>query len=506
MKLIIAGMLHETNTFSPVPTTINSFCTRNVKGRDLDAEILAGDIAVNQMENTNTAFAAFLLAAKESGASFEVPFYGDAIPSGPIDNASFEKICDRILSSVRKGCDGVMLDLHGAMVAEDCEDPESDLVARIRSVVPEVPVCVTLDFHANIGDGLVRNVDVITGYRTFPHIDMFEAGARAAGTFLGKIRGECDPVIAWQWLPFLPHTAQCTPSREPMKSIMDQAIAAENSGKVQNASIFGGFPLSDVPRAGVSVIVVDHNRREAESFSIELARQLWCRRAGFCFEPEPLDQTIELAAALTDYPVILADHGNNAGSGGSCDTMEVLEAVLRKGLSGVIAGPFCDPAAVSQMIAAGVGSHLALEIGGKTDMSAVGHKSRPILLEGIVRSVTDGRFVVTGPMMKGVTMNLGRTAVLDTGSAKIVVSEERMEPYDLGVFTHCGIDPRRARYILIYSRQHFRAAFEPIARHILLAAGPGVCSSDMSAFRYTRIKRPLYPIDQDASWSPPVLD
>ena len=193
----------------------------------------------------------------------------------------------------------------------------------------------------------------------------------------------------------------------------------------------------------------------------------------------------------------MADHGDNTASGGTQDVMSVVEEAMKQGLEDACAGPICDPACVEQMIKAGVGAEVTLELGGKIDMPAMGLKGKPLKVRGKVKAITDGQFTVTGPMATGTTVRMGRTAVLDTGKMQIVVSERRAEPYDLGVFTHCGIDPRRKKYVLIKSRQHFRAGFEPIAKHIVMCDGDGCTASDLKLFKYTRVKRPLYPFDLD---------
>jgi len=500
MKLVIAAISHETNTFSPVPTTFESFFDGTSVGIPR-GQLVHGEAALRLAEGTNNSFAGMIDAAREAGAGIVAPVFANAVPSGPVDQPSLERMMDGIVAEVRKGCDGVMLSLHGAMVAQDCIDPESELARRIRSVLPGVPLAAALDFHANIGRGLIENADVVTGFWTFPHVDMAETGKRAARTLLAKLRGESTPVISWQWLPVLPHTAQCSPSREPMKHIMDRAIQAETSGEVLNASVFGGFPPSDAPETGISVVVVANDRAAGDRLSLELAGEVWKHRDGFYFEPETISETLDRAEKLDEYPIVLADHGNNAFGGGTCDTMEVLRAMLERGMEGIVAGLVTDPQAVGRMVDAGVGARIALEVGGKTDMPSVGYVARPLALEGTVRAITDGTFRITGPMFTGTQLQLGRTAVLDTGAAQVVVTEGRFEPIDMGIFTHCGVDPRRARYVLVQSRQHFRAGFEAIARHIFLIAGPGVCSSDYSVFRYERIVRPMYPLDRDAAWS-----
>src|SRR3990167_9578039 len=177
--------------------------------------------------------------------------------------------------------------------------------------------------------------------------------------------------------------------------------------------------------------------------------------------------------------------------------MSVIAEAMRQGLGDVVAGPICDPATVTRIVEAGTAASVTLDLGGKVDMPQINLLGRPLTVTGKVTRITDGEFVVTGPMATGTRVRMGRTAVLDTGSMQIVVAEGRSEPFDLGVFTHCGIDPRRKKYVLIKSRQHFRAGFEPIASHIVMCDGDGCTSSDLSLFTYTRRRRPLYPFERD---------
>jgi microcystin degradation protein MlrC len=175
--------------------------------------------------------------------------------------------------------------------------------------------------------------------------------------------------------------------------------------------------------------------------------------------------------------------------------MSVVEEVMRQGLQDVVAGPICDPQAVARIVSAGTAASITLDVGGRIDMPQLNLKGKPLVVSGKVARITDGEFTVTGPMATGTRIRMGRTAVIDTGAMQLVVAERRAEPFDLGVFTHAGIDPRRKRYVLIKSRQHFRAGFEPIARHIVLCDGDGVTSSDLSLFDYRRRRRPLYPFE-----------
>ncbi|WP_454754323.1 M81 family metallopeptidase [Cupriavidus necator] len=492
MRFVIALMRHETNTFSPIATPLRAFN----RGSSTDGP-LYGDDAVRACQGTNSAAAAFIDIAQRQGDESVMPLMANAVPSGIVTAEAFESMAGTIVEAVRAGCDAVMLDLHGAMVAEGFPDAEGELLARIRAVAPQVPIAVALDFHANFSNALVGNATVIAGYCTYPHVDVYETGARAARTLMAALRGEAKPVLLWRTLPMLTHMLRQTPRAQPMKDIMDRAMAAERDGEVLNASVFGGFPLADIPHTGLAVVIVaDGDRMDTgQRLLDELCGMAWERRADFVFPFEPMQTSVARARELAHWPVVLVDHGDNCGAGGPTDEMTVLREVLRQGLDGVVAGPFWDPAAVAELVAAGVGQTVTLDVGGKTDMPALGLKGTPLRLTGCVKCITDGNYQVTGPMFTGMKLSLGRTVVLDVGGTLVVVCEKPQEPFDSGVFTHAGIDLSRRKYILIKSRQHFRAGFEPIAKEIVLVAGPGVCSSDYSQFPFRNLRRPIYPLE-----------
>ncbi|MEZ5740723.1 MAG: M81 family metallopeptidase [Burkholderiaceae bacterium] len=515
-RIVIAGMLHETNTFSPVATPLEAFFSRARAVRKGADPIIGGDDAIKLYGSANVGFAGFLAQARDAGAEVVVPMFANSNPSAPCSAQTYDTMADTIVAAVRGGCDAVMLDLHGAMVAEGYDDGEAELLRRIREIAPDVPIAVALDFHANISPALIERANVVTGYRTYPHVDMALTGERAGRTLLAMLDGRVDPVMTHGWLPMMTHMNQHSPQFQPMKDIMGRAIAAESGGQVLNASVFGGFPLADIPFTGLSVVVVSdalkHGGREAalaasRQFNDSLCDQAWERRAEFVFPLEPLADTVARAKALraqaradkrAHKPIVLADHSNNTASGGSVDTMESVAEILAQGLTNVIAGPICDPRTVAALIDAGVGQQVTLDVGGRVDAPSIKRKAVPLNMTGTVRAITDGAFMVTGPMMTGVTVNCGRTVVLDVGPLKLVIAENRVEPYDLGVFRHCGLEPLHADYILLWSRQHFRAGFEAIAEQVLMMAGPGVCSSDYSLFPYKHLHRPIYPLDTDA--------
>lgn len=492
-RYVLAEMMHETNTFSPQLTGLDKFGRASPRG-----EVLAGAEAIETFGHTNTGFGGFYQLLEERGATIDVPVVATAWPSGLVTDDAYEEMAGRIVDSAKTGPDAMFLALHGAMVTESYDDAEGELLRRIRSVAPHLPIAVCLDFHLGMSPELCANATVVTGYRTYPHIDIHETAQRAGRTLLAALDGEVEPVISWGVLPMMTNMLRQTPSRQPMKDIMDHAIQAEASGEVLTASVFGGFPLSDIPHTGLSVVVVsDGDKETGDRLRDELLSMAWERRADFVFDFEPMDASVAKAAAIETGPVVLADHGDNCGAGGITDVMSVLEEVMKQGLDDVVAGPYCDPATVQLAKTAGVGAEITVDVGGKVDMPAISLDARPMTVTARVAAVSDGRYLVTGPMGTGTTANIGDTVLLETDGADILVSSLPLEPFDLGFYTHIGIDPTTRKYLLIKSRQHFRAVFEPIANEIIPVAGPGVCSEDYSIRTFHRIRRPMYPMDLD---------
>lgn len=495
MKLVLAHFLHESNSFSPVPTPWEAF---GPQGPQLGAD------AVRAMTGTRTPVGAFLDAAAEWGAEVELPIAGYASPSAPVERDAFERACELIVDAVGRGCDGILLDLHGAMiVAGGLDDGDGELLRRVRAAAPGVPIGVALDLHANVTPLMVANCDVIAGYHTYPHIDMYETGERVARAFIRVMRGKVRPTMALQQVPVLSQTLKMNTSEGAMRAFVDAAKAAEEQPGVLCASAFGGFPMADIHDAGSSVVVVtDGDTGLAAAHAAAIGRVAWEQRDDLVWHNGVLTEEIARAKAATEGPVLLIDHADNCASGGTQDVMTVLREAVRQGLTSIAVGPIRDPEAVAAMHAAGVGAEVVLPVGGKLDMPAIGVRGEPLALRGVVRALTDGEYTITGPQLTGVRAYMGRTAVLETPEATLVVTERLQEPWDMGVFSSVGVDPTRFRYILLKSRMYFRPIFLPIATEVVYCTGEGVTSSDHGRFRYDRLRRPLFPLDGDASFEP----
>nr|MCS5605093.1 MlrC C-terminal domain-containing protein [Alphaproteobacteria bacterium] len=243
------------------------------------------------------------------------------------------------------------------------------------------------------------------------------------------------------------------------------------------------------------ITIADGNQAAADNVVERLRSEMWEKREEHLYNHEPLADAVARAKAITGGPVILLDHSDNTGSGGNQDVMTVIAEVIRQDLKDVAVGGLWDPVAVQLMMEAGIGSTVTLELGGKTDMPSIDRKGEPLTVTGKVKVLTDGEWIVRGPMYHGLVVKTGPTAVLDTGSMQIVIVSRHHEPWDQGVFLSVGIDPAYKRYVLLKSRIHYRAGFAPIAKHTITLDGVGVTTSDNSLLKYRNVRRPIYPLD-----------
>ncbi len=489
MHIVIAQMKHETNTFSPVPTPIQRFAV----GTPLPHEGAAG---VQALRGTGSGIGAFIELAEKAGATITLPVAGGAWPSGPVEDKAFEYMAGRICDAVAKGCDAILLDLHGAMVTESYEDGEGELLARVRKLAPNTPIAVALDMHTNLYPAIVENSDVIAGYQTYPHVDVYETGMRAGKALFAMLEGKAKPAMAWGQRAMLPHVMRQSSLDSPNREIQARCRQMEKEGALC-ASLFVGFPHADIVNAGLSAVVVtDNDPALARRWCDELLDMAWDARAQWVYEVEPLSKSFARAKAMDARPVVLLDHYDNAASGGTMDTMAVLAGILEAGLEDVAAFAVYDPAAVVEMQKAGLGARVTLQLGGRLDMPSLGLKGQPLTVTGTVKNLTNGQFRNRGPMSKGVLMDMGATAVLDTGKVEIVVISRQQEPNDLECFASQGIDPTKKRYLMLKSRVHWRAGFGDLAKATVECAGVGVCTSDYGVLDFRKVRRPIYPLDR----------
>ena len=491
MRIAVGMFKHETNTFSPVPTRWEDFGPGGP---------LFGQDAYETFRHSGLSMAGLLEQAELLAGDVSIPIAARALPSAPVSRDAFERVSD-ILCEAAARCDVMMLDLHGAMVAEHFDDGEGEMLRRLRAAAPDLPLALALDSHANITPLMVRNCTVMVGYRTYPHLDMVETGRLAGRLMRETLAGNLRPVTAVRRCPLLANMLRMVTGEQPMAQLIEAAAAAERSG-LPAVTVFTGFPLSDTADTGLTVVATaDGDPARAEAAAQEIVDLAWSLREQFtrAFEPlgEALDRAKALAAQSTaEGPVLLADISDNCHSGGTQDSMDVIERALDQGLTGILAGPIVDPQAVAAMIEAGVGATVTLAVGGKSSIPALRTPLRPLRLTGVVKHIADGRFTVEGPVFTGMRVDLGRTVVLDTGPLTLVVSEGRVEALDPQQFRLFGLEPGRFRYVVLKSKVQYRPAFMPLAKAAIDCNGAGVASMDLAAFDWKKLARPIFPLDR----------
>ncbi|MGE0378201.1 MAG: M81 family metallopeptidase, partial [Planctomycetaceae bacterium] len=368
MRFASGGIQHETNTFASQPTTLDDFVRDSNCGANLDG----GSIVLDRFRGTGTIHGGYIAAAEADGIDLVPLLCAKAQPAGVVEQRGFDAMLDRFLARLQESppLDGLLLDLHGAMVTEKHHDAEGAFLAAVRSVVgADLPIVTTLDLHANITAQMSELSDVIIGFDTYPHVDMQERGREAAQLLARIVRGEVKPVQAYRQLPLLTMPPmQCT-LREPMQSLMRHVHELEQEHGVLTATVSMGFPFADIPDAGVSVLVtMDNDAELAARKANELAQRLWDLRDDL--QPK-LTTIAEAIRYVREHPaagpVLFADGSDNPGGGAPCDGTVALSALIDAGLAGAVVGVLYDPETAAQAQAAGVGASIRVRLGGKSD-------------------------------------------------------------------------------------------------------------------------------------------
>ncbi len=345
-------------------------------------------------------------------------------------------------------------------------------------------------------------VDGVIVYDTNPHIDAYERGVEAARLLASILSGEIErPKVFISKPPMLPPTINMRTAEGPMVKLLERGREWESGPGIQNVAVFPGFPFADFDEAGTSILVTatDHDlgRRAAR----DMGQLAWDLRDEFLKEILPVEEAVEHALGMIDDgdvngpPVTLADVADNPGGGGSGDTPELLRELVRCGAVGAVACLW-DPETVEEAFEAGIGAEHEFRLGGK----ASDLYGDPVVARGVVRCLSDGVFVGHGPVVRGLTVRCGRTALIDVNGLKIVVTTIRHAANDQGYFTVVGIQPEREPLLVIKSRGHFRADFEPISRTIIEVDAPGAANPNLSRYNYQNVRRPIWPLDDDVSW------
>lgn len=466
-RVAVVGLWHETNTYSARSADLPAFSA---------FELLAGPEIVERNAGTGSVIGGFLDA---DGLDLSPVMSAGAWPCGPADEGTFATLLERLTDALRTAghVDGVLVNLHGAMVAEQTPDAEAVVLDTIRNVVGGVPIAGVLDLHANPSPQLADACDILLSYDTYPHIDMRERGREAAVLLQSALAG--TPMrTALGKLPLLVCPLAQGTDDEPMRSLQARATARGHEAGLARVCVVGGFAYSDVERAGMSVLAVHHLSDDDAARDVvrETLEDIQSHAGAFAVVRDDPATAVSLAIASDVAPVILADVGDNVGGGSPGDGTALLAELLDQGAQGAVV-TIADAEMARNATRAGVGSNVVGDLGGKTDA----HHGPPLPIRGRVVALSDGSYRTAGSWMTGRSFSMGQTAVIDLEGVTVVVTEHPTPPFHLEQLTSVGVDPERCSIIVAKGALAWRAALGDVARDVIEVATPGICPVDPAA-------------------------
>jgi microcystin degradation protein MlrC len=453
--------------------------------------------------------AAFVKTMDATGPWEPVPILiAGSFPAGPIEQATFERLLAIMLAGLEAALplDAAYICNHGAMTATHMFDPDGEIVTRARQAIgPKARLVMTLDLHANISEQMVTPCDIVVGYRTNPHVDMIERGEEAAFTLRRALAGLAEPKTALVRLPLTPASVNLLTNAGAYGELIDygQKRQAEHSGTILNVSIFGGFVFSDTPKNGIATVVTARSDRGlAQALANEISERAWAMRSRFRKTLMPVAEAVIHANARERAPVIYADSGDNPGGGGSGRTTELLMALYAAGARDVIYGSFFDAALASEAHKLGKGARFVARFNRDRGQAPWEQWDLPFEAEAEVVGLTDGRFIGRLGLLQGRKVNLGPSAALRIGGLTVVVISARSQTADPMFFEMFGIDIGKARTVVVKSRGHFRAGFRPWfpPEQVKEVDTAGLTSPVLERLPFEGLRRPSYPLDEDATW------
>jgi microcystin degradation protein MlrC len=485
MRVAIGGFLHESHSFAPRQTTYRDFMEPGgfppfCHGVDL----------ISSLRHASVPAAGAIAVVEAEGATIVPLAWGFANPAGPVQDEAFERIaavtCALLSIALDDGpLDGVYLDLHGAAMVESFPDAEGELLRRVRAVIgSELPLTVSLDPHANLTETMVRLADMIVPFRTYPHIDGKETGARAARLLFERIRrGRPWERVLRQLDFWIPLGAQCT-LIEPMESIMTKRATLAGHSDIAELAFCFGFPYADFADCGPALAAYAETVDGANEAANKLLEFVNMREHEFTQELLSSEAAVADAKSrsiATTGPIVIADTQDNPGGGGHGDTTEILSELVRQEARGALVCLINDRESAAACHAAGESANVSLSLGGKSD-------GMPYQCLARVEKLTDGRFTLTGPMGAGNPGNLGPTALININGVKVIVVSRKMQALDQAIIRHVGVEPTSCSILVLKSSVHFRADFGPIAGHVIVAAAPGPVVADPSTLNFQYVK------------------
>jgi microcystin degradation protein MlrC len=483
MAIAVASIVQESNDFSPLKTRYQDF------------DLVFGKDVRGRHEGAFTEMGGFLGVLQGARRRVEPLCAGWAVTGGRMARADYRRLADTFLKRLARTVrpEALLLALHGAQTAESTHDVAGHLLSASRNILgPRVPIVATLDLHANVTQQMVESATAIVGYKTYPHIDLFETGTKAAELLLQILSGSLIPVMRYRKIPMIVPAENMQTTSGPFATLMRRGEELEQSGAAAAVSIFGVQPWLDVPQMGCSVVSVTHKDPQgSQEQADELAQAFWDSRRQFEVKLMPVRRALREALRL-EGPVVISEPSDSTGSGSPGDSTGVLGPLVSFCSQYPCAIFLVDPRAVQRAISAGVNATVTMRVGGSIDRK----HSRPVRIVARVRLISDGRWTAQARGYNtGIETCMGRSVVLDIGGIRLLISERSAMTVDPELFRSHGIEPERMQIVVVKSPNGFRAPYAQIAKKVILVDTPGVSTSKLKTVPYHRVPRPLYPLD-----------
>ncbi len=488
MRILVAECKQEVSSFNPVLSRYEDF------------EMVWGAALIAAHSGLNTEMAGALDVFHEHDVTIVPAYSARAITSGgTLAAADYARIRNEFLGAIRNAppIDGVYFSLHGAMAAENEPDPEGALLAETRAILGEqVPIVVSLDLHGILTDRILAQADAVVAFHTYPHVDFYATGERAARLLLRILRDGVRPVTACVPIPALVRGDELITETGLFGRMIRQAQAIESSPGGLSAGMFIGNPFTDVPDLrSNSFVVTDGDEERARREAVRMAQAFWDVHTQLQQPLISLEEAVQIAAATHQGTVILTDAADATSSGAPGDSNAILRALIESDYTGSALVPLVDPEAVQQAEEAGIGATIQTTLGGKLDRE----RFTPLAVEARVRLLSDGYFISES---NGALWRAGKSAVLQVGRHIVIVTSRPVSLYDRSLFWAHGQDPQRFDAVVVKSPHCQPHMFAAWAETVLNVDAPGATSANLKSLGHTQCRRPIFPLDEDVSFTP----
>lgn len=495
MRIGTGAFFHETNSFSNIPVTKERLAVRWAEGEGI----------FRAYTGIKDYMGGFIDEAKQQDVELVPSVFARDCPSGHIRQDAIEQVRDRIVEMLlqahrEKPLDGIALHLHGAGVADGYPDVDGEIIRAVRAAFgPEMPIGVVLDLHGNITDTMMAESDLLIGIKTYPHVDEYKAARIMFSRLCDMVRKGYKVYKKIIRLPWHIAPAEGLTTAGPAHDVQQLLFKLEEQEKdLLQATFFQGFPYSDIKECGASVVTMALDQATADRTALEIARYAWSRRKDFAVPLNSAKEAMDLALEIPDGPgpVVINESSDNTGGGTPGDGTYLLREMLERNLPGTAFGYIYDPEVAQLAAKAGIGGRISCKLGGKMDDL----HGEPVELEdAYVRCLSDGVFVNQSPKGGGNTVRLGLSACLAVGNVDVVVSSERIQATDDGVFRMVGLFKDLYKIVAVKSSQHFKAWWADRCRGMVPCESPGIQCADLTVFDFKHSDSTYFPL-QDAVW------